>query len=224
MIVEQAVTLYKEILMSRDRLAELPPLTGRDLELCQFALHETVWFFMTPPKWAATELPLPDDVKRQLRTAAETRENDLYVVVVALIALKLWRKQETSLSLTENLEALTDLLDLLSFDHKRPKRTILETLRELKADIDARIAHVTEARAKGFAFPEPVEIYAARKNKREKPDQFFRRVYSRYVSLGLTQADIRKSDPAFYNVFHVWCSRNGRRPESYIPAKRPRRN
>ncbi|WP_157223409.1 hypothetical protein [Rhodovulum sp. PH10] len=221
---EQALILYNELLMSRNRLAALPPVTRQDLEVVRHALHEVVWFFMTPPKRAKTALPLREEVKAELRCAAESRPIDLYVETVALIALKLGRRQESSRSLASDTDALTDLLDTLTFDHRRPKRAIMETLRRLKNNIDARIAYVQNARSKGFTFPHPVESYAERKDKTEKPNQFFGRVYAKYVPLGLTQADIRRADPAFYNVFHVWCSRNHRRPESFVPALRPRRD
>lgn len=220
---EQVLTLYSELVTSRDRLAPLPPVTSRDLAVSQMALHEVVWLFMTPPKGAATTLPLPDWLKDQLRELAQARSLDLYATVVALIAIKLARER-TSLNLADDLDNFTDLLDTLTFDHRRPKRAVIDSLRKLKTEIDARIAFVVAERAKGFTFPSSVELYSDRKNKREPPDQFFRRVYAKYAAQGMTQADLRKADPAFYNVFHVWCSRNRRSPASFAPATRQRRN
>ncbi|MGO3933072.1 hypothetical protein [Rhodopseudomonas pseudopalustris] len=219
---EQALTLYSELVTSRDRLAPLPPVTSRDLTLSQMALHEVVWLFMTPPKGAATTLQLPDRLKDQLRELAQSRSLDLYATVIALVAVKLARER-AGLNWADDLDNFNDLLDTLTFDHRRPKRAVIDTLRKLKTEIDARIAFVVAERAKGFTFPSSVELYSDRKNKRETPDQFFRRVYAKHVAQGMTQADLRKADPAFYNVFHVWCSRNRRRTESFLPATRPRR-
>jgi len=222
LFLEQALTVYSELVASRNRLASLPPATSRDLELSQIALHEVVWLLMTPPKGAVTTLQLPESAKHALRELAETRSVDLYATVIGLTALKLGRERQ-GLNVVDDLDVFTDLLDTLTFDHRRPKRAVIETLRKLKTEIDARIAFISDERAKGFSFPAGIELYSERTNRKEKPDQFFRRVYGHFVAQGMTQADLRKADPAFYNVFHVWCSRNRRRPEGFLPAARPRR-
>jgi hypothetical protein len=39
----------------------------------------------------------------------------------------------------------------------------------------------------------------------------------------LSQAVIRKADPRFYNVLHVWCVRHQRRIASLVPGTRMKR-
>jgi hypothetical protein len=215
--------LYDEIVKARDRLAELPPVTPQDLESVAQAMHEVIWYLITPPTGAKTDLALGPETKRSLVQAARNRDIDLYVTVTALLARKLaLQRREANLASTQ-LDALKDALDALTFDYRAPKRATLTLLRDIKSDLEARIAYVLAFKKTGYCFLERPESYRSRKNKAEGPDQFFRRVYGSHVRRGLTQADIRKVDPAFYNVLHVWCTRHDRKLASLVPATRPRR-
>jgi hypothetical protein len=121
------------------------------------------------------------------------------------------------------LDAIRDGLDSLTFDYRAPKRDTLAALREIRTDVDARIAYVRSHPKSGYRFPERPERYNDRKDKSERADGFFQRVYAMHVPRGLTQADIRRVDPAFYNVLHVWCTRHGRKLSAFVPATRVRR-
>jgi hypothetical protein len=220
---DDASVLYDDIVKVRDRLAELPPLTPQDLESVAQAMHEVIWYLITPPAGAKTDLPLGPETKHSLVQAARNRDIDLYVTVTALLARKLaLQRRETNLA-SAQLDTLKDVLDILTFDYRVPKRVTLTLLRDIKSDLEARIAYVLAFRKTGYHFLERPESYRSRKDKGERPDQFFRRVYGSHVRRGLTQADIRKVDPAFYNVLHVWCTRHKRKLASLVPATRPRR-
>jgi hypothetical protein len=120
------------------------------------------------------------------------------------------------------LAAIGDALDALTFDYRTSKKRVIDTLRGLRADLDARIAYVSGLRRPAYRFTHMPERYNNRSDKRERPDQFFKRVYASHVARGLTQADIRQTDPKFYNVFHVWCTRNRRKLASFVPPARTR--
>jgi hypothetical protein len=215
--------LYDEIVKARDRLAELPPLNSQDLESAAQVMHEVIWYLITPPVGAKTDLALDAETKHSLVQAARNRDIDLYVTVIALLARKLalFRREPT---LTANqLDTLKDALDSLTFDYRVPKRVTLTLLRDIKSDLEARIAYVVALKKTGYRFLERPESYRSRKDKAERPDQFFRRVYGSHVRRGLTQADIRKIDPAFYNVLHVFCTRHKRKLASLVPATRSQR-
>jgi hypothetical protein len=219
---KDAYILYDELLKSRDRLAELPPLTPQDLESVARAMHELIFFLITPPAGAKTELALSDRAKQALLGAARNRELDLYVTVVALLARKLAARPREGWA-SVRLDQLRDTLDAMTFDYNAPKRDTLTMLREVRADLDGRIAYVRAYRKTGYQFSQRPETYGGRADRAERPDQFFRRIYGPHVPRGLTQADIRKVDPAFYNVLHVWCSRHKRKMSSLVPATRQRR-
>ena len=219
---KEAYVLYDELLRSRDRLAELPPLTPGDLESVGSAMHELIFFLITPPAGAKTELPLSERAKQALLGAARDRELDLYVTMVALVARKLAARPREGWASVQ-LDQLREALDALTFDYNAPKRETLSMLREIRGDLDGRIAYVRAYRKTGYRFSQRPEAYGGRANKAESPDQFFRRIYGPHVQRGLTQADIRKVDPAFYNVLHVWCSRHKRKMSSLVPATRQRR-
>jgi hypothetical protein len=218
----EAYVLYDELLKSRDRLAELPPLTPQDLESVARAMHELVFFLITPPAAVKTELPLSERTKQALLSAARNRDLDLYVTVVGLIASKLAARPREGWASVQ-LEQVRDALDALTFDYNAPKRETLAMLQGIKADLDSRIAYVRAYRKTGYRFSQRPETYGGRANRAESPEQFFRRIYGPHVPRGLTQADIRKVDPAFYNVLHVWCSRHKRKMSSLVPATRQRR-
>src|ERR1700685_1815264 len=86
---DAAAVLYDEIVKARDRLAELPPLTPQDLESVAQAMHEVIWYLMTPPLGVKTDLALDPETKRSLVQAARNRDIDLYVTVTALLARRL---------------------------------------------------------------------------------------------------------------------------------------
>jgi hypothetical protein len=221
---DTAAVLYEELVSARDRLGDFSPLTPLDLEQVARAMHEVVFFVITPPRGAGTPLPLPDRTKGQLVAAARNRDLDLYVTAVALIARKAALRRGDGDQPAAHLDSLRNALDALTFDYRRPKRETLATLRAVRSDLDARIGYVIGFRDLGYRFRELPEAYAARLDKKERPDQFFQRVYGAHVPRGLTQADIRKVDPAYYNVLHVWCTRHKRRLSALVPATRARRD
>ncbi|MEA2876440.1 MAG: hypothetical protein QOF14_1636 [Hyphomicrobiales bacterium] len=213
--------LYDELLRSRDRLAGLPPLTSADLAPVAQAMQEVVWYFLTPPPSAKTELRISQSAKADLLRSARDRSGDLYVTVIGALALKLGTRRRPS-TVNAELEAINAGLDSLTFDTRATKKATLERLAHIRDQLDDRIAYVKGSRRKAFRFARPPELYKNRKVRSEKPERFFRRVYGADLERGLTQADIRDADPAFYNVLHVWCSRNGKRLASMVPASRNR--
>ncbi|WP_234686101.1 hypothetical protein [Bradyrhizobium monzae] len=220
---EAAYVLFNELVATRDRLASLPPLTPQDLERVEQAMHEVFWYFVTPPPGAASELALPDLAKANLIQYVRDRSLDLYVATVALLAQKLAASDREPSSLRGELAALRDGLDALTFDHRTTKTSLLAVLRDLRQDLNERIAYVAATPPRGYRFSVSPEKYGARKNRSETPDKLFGRVYAAHVPRGLTQADIRKADPAFYNVLHVWCSRHGKKLSRLVPGTRARR-
>ena len=221
-----AVVLYDELVSTRDRLADLPPLTPLDLEEVARLMHEVVFFLITPPRGAAVPLPLPERTKEQLVAAARDRNLDLYVTAIALLTRKAALRRDDGDQPPAQLDGIRNALDALTFDYRRPKRETLGRLspRAIRSDLDARIGYSTGFRNSGYQFRELPETYAARPNKNERPHQFFQRVYAAHVQRGLTQADIRKVDPAYYNVLHVWCTRHKRKLSALVPATRARRD
>jgi hypothetical protein len=220
--IECAQTLYAELTRSRDRLAELPPLTPLDLEAVAQVLHELIWFLMTPPVRATTPLALSAKTKASLVKAARNRELDCYVTVIGLLVRKAAQQGSDTRMASMQVDTIRDALDALTFDYRSSKRSTIEVLRQLRTDVEARIAYVIAQRQSGYKFPALPELYARRKDKRERADKFFQRVYAIHVPRGLAQADIRRVDPAFYNVLHVWCSRHDRKLASLVPASRTR--
>lgn len=221
---EDAYIYYDELVKSRNRLALLPPLTPQDLDRASRAMSEVIFHLMMPPPGRKTELPLPEHKKARLLAAARDRSLDLYVMTVALVAQKLALTPPKYGPAANDLFALTEALDALTFDYRAPKSRTVSLLRQVKADIDARIAYVRTVRPSSYRFAELPEMYQSRPNKKERPDQFFGRVYAGHVPRGLTQADIRRVDPAFYNVLHVWCTRHKRKMSRLVPASRDRRD
>jgi hypothetical protein len=222
--LDDAAVLYEEVVGTRDRLADFPPLTPLDLEQVARVMHEVVFFLITPPRGAGTSLPLPDRTKEHLIAAARNRDLDLYVTAVALLARKAALRRGDGDQPAAHLDSLRNALDALTFDYRRPKRETLAMLRAVRSDLDARIGYVTGFRNSGYRFRELPGAYADRPDKRERPDQFFQRVYGAHARRGLTQADIRKVDPAYYNVLHVWCTRHKRKLSALVPATRARRD
>jgi hypothetical protein len=217
-------TLFDELVHSRDRLADLPPLTAGDMECAERALHEARWFFITPPKGRKTTLDLPAPTKAALLTAAGDANSELFVLAVAVIASKLAAARGSTSNRVESLDRLIDLLDELSFDDRLPRRSAIDQLRKLRSEIDDRIAALRHEKKKPLKFDPPPEKYADRARKAEKPDAFLKRVYGHHIKRGITQADIRRADPAFYNVLHVWCVRNKKIISQIVPPERTRRH
>jgi hypothetical protein len=220
---EAAYVFYNELVRSRDRLAEFPPLTPQDLERIAWVMDEVIFYLITPPPGARSDLSLADAAKDQLVRAAKDRGLDLYVSTVALLAHKLSSAQPPAAAVRSHLDLIEDSLDALTFDYRTAKQNTLATLRSLKTDLESRVAYVRGQRAGGYRFLEMPETYRSRKRKAKRPDEFFRRVYAGHVLRGLTQADIRRADPAFYNMLHVWCTRHDRKLATLVPASRPRR-
>jgi hypothetical protein len=221
-IVDATRMVYEELVSVRNRLAGLPPASKDDFENVLQALHEVFWYLMTPPAQRKTDLPLPEAARSALIRAARDRNADLHTAAVALLAVKLSQWTRRGSSDTEQLQSFEGLLDETTFDYRRSKRATRAILRDLKSDIDARIAYVTKSRPNGYRFIERPETYRARANKKETPIAFFERVYGAHVRRGLTQADLRRIDPAFYNVLHVWCVRHERKMSSLVPSTRRR--
>ena len=221
--IDDARSLYDEVIRTRNRVADLPPVAGSDIEIALQAQHELFWYLLTPPLGAPTDLPLRGETKRNLLAAARNRDADVHTIVVALLAMKLSDWQRRGPSDTVQLQDLGGQLDALTFDYRRPKRTTLALLRGLKTDIDARLSYVLKTKPHGYRFTEHPELYRNRRDKKETPLAFFHRVYGGHVRRGLTQADLRKIDPAFYNVLHVWCVRSSRKMATLVPSTRPRR-
>jgi hypothetical protein len=143
-------------------LADFSPLTPLDLEQVARAMHEVVFFLITPPRGAETPLPLPDRTKAQLVTAARNRDLDLYVTAVALLARKAALRRGDGDQPVAHLDSLRNALDALIFDYRRPKRETLATLRAVRSDLDARIGYVADFKNAGYRFRELPEAYAAR--------------------------------------------------------------
>ena len=208
--------LFDELLRARDRLAGLSPLTPADLSPVAVALHEVVWFFMAASK-ADRPRPLPSALKR----LSHDRAADLYATLVATLAVKLTglNRRQTAASV---IQGISDGLDTLTFDFRATKAETLERLTRIRTDITERIRHIRHTRRPPFRFNTPPEKYSDRKVRSENPERFLRRVYGIELERGLTQADIRATDPGFYNVLHVWCTRHGKPLAKLLPPSRMR--
>lgn len=219
---EELYLLYDHLVRSRDRLADLPPVTPQDMERVDRARHEVIFHVLTPPLHVKSDLPATAEQRAALVAAANDRKGDLFVGLVALVAQKVAVAESGRATRTGTLDVLRDALDIITFDYRTAKRDVVAMLRDLREDLDGRLAYVKGFRATGYRFLEKPELYKSRADKRERADHFFERVYRPHVRRGLTQADIRLIDPAYYNVLHVWCSRHGRAMSSLVPASRAR--
>ena len=219
---EELSVLFDHLVRSRDRLADLPPLTPQDLERVDRARHEVRFYLLSPPLHVRAELPASDERRVGLVAALHNREADLFAALVGLVAQKL-ALAPIGQRQADVLSGLTDALDAITFDYRRPKRDTLTMLRRLREDLEGRLGYVKGLRPSGYRFASKPELYRDRRDKAERPDRFFDRVYRPHVPRGLTQADIRLVDPAYYNVLHVWCSRHGRSMASLVPASRNQR-
>lgn len=217
---ESALLAYDHLLLHRDRLAGLAPLSRHELDVAMLALHEAVQFFLAQ-RSGATIAELPADALDQLVAASRERSADPFTILVAALAIKL-AAPRTRLTASDIIDGLNDYLDTITFDVRATKRATLGLLAQARKEVDARIMHVRAGPPKAYRFVQIPEQYREREDKTEKPDQFFRRVYAAEVKRGMTQADLRRADPAFYNVLHVWCVRNKRLMSRLIPTSRPR--
>ncbi len=218
---DDVFALYDALLGTRDRLAGLPPLTRQDVQAITLALHEVVWFCLTPAHAKTLEHAAPKTADAEFVQAARDRSGDLYTTIVAAVAIKL-AGPRVGLTPTAILDGLTDHLDALTFDLRSTKRATLGLLARARKEVDDRLAFVRARRPGGFQFAKPPELYRNRSEKKETPDRFLKRVYGADVRRGLTQADIRRADPAFYNVLHVWAARHKRLLSRLVPASRTR--
>jgi hypothetical protein len=162
---------YEELVRSRDRLAELSPATPQEIERVFLAMHEVIWYLITPPRGVRTALPLSEATKASLLRAARDRDLDLYVMTVALVSEKLALTAGRKVTRTNQLDELKDALDALTFDYRVPKKVTLSLLRELKAEVDNRISYARAQRPDGYRFQERPESYRNREAKTERPDQ-----------------------------------------------------
>lgn len=212
--------IYNELIRSRDRLAGLSPLLAKDLIPVTSALHEVVWFFMSPAG-GANSPQLVEPPGSDLLRAARDRSLDPLSLLIGAVAIKLAGKgtRQTAATLADDIR---DGIDSLTFDFHATKTVTLERLSDIKSHLEDRIAHVKKTRRKAFRFLQTPEMYRNRARKSETPERFLFRVYGADLKRGLTQADIRDVDPAFYNVLHVWCSRHGKRITTLVPASRTR--
>jgi hypothetical protein len=221
---ELALAFYDEVVGSRDRIADLAPATPHDVERAGMAMHEVVFHLITPPSSRKADPALPAAVRDALTSAARDRAIDPYALTIAMLAAKLADRSGADVFARNQLEQIATALDALTFDYRRPKPATLGVLKELRADIEARIAYVRSFRPGAYRFLDLPELYQSRRDKSEGPDRFFARVYRAHVARGLTQGDIRRVDPAFYNVLHVWCTRHQKKLTSLVPTTRRRRS
>jgi hypothetical protein len=137
----------------------------------------------------------------------------LYSFVTALLAMKLRDRHEVFCADTTKF---IGLLDKIVCTHRFNKKETIAHLTQLKAEVTRRIVKVRKSRRKQFIFPSTHQTYAERKDAIKNPSEFFDQVYAKYVTYGLEPADIRTVDPPYYNAFHVWCSRNGRKISEFF--------
>jgi hypothetical protein len=129
--LENACVLYEELVGTRDRIADLGAINPKDMETVARALYEVVGYLLTPPPRAKTELRLPQATKHELAAAARSRKIETFVFAVALVALKLGKRENAAVTVAHQLAIIGDALDSISFDYRTPKRSILTTLRRL---------------------------------------------------------------------------------------------
>lgn len=217
---EDALVAFDELVRARPRLAGLAPLSRRELDAATVALHEAVMHFLSRRQGAPAG-PSAGNAADRLLKAARNRSTYAFTVLVAALAIKVSGSRTAE---TPNLmiEELTDYLDGIAFDVRATRRATLARLKRVRIEVDARIRHVRESPPAAFQFVAQPELYGGRADKTETPEKFFKRVYGPEVRRGMTQADLRRVDPAFYNVLHVWCSRNKRLISRLVPASRRR--
>ncbi|MGA2998762.1 hypothetical protein [Bradyrhizobium sp.] len=167
--LENACVLYEELVGTRDRIADLGAINPKDMETVARALYEVVGYLLTPPPRAKTELRLPQATKHELAAAARSRKIETFVFAVALVALKLGKRENAAVTVAHQLAIIGDALDSISFDYRTPKRSILTTLRRLRDDIDTRISHQRDSRRNGYQFITTVVRQAVRQNREAGP-------------------------------------------------------
>lgn len=71
----------------------------------------------------------------------------------------------------------------------------------------------------------PPELYGERADRKEKPPEFLRRVYGKYLEKGreaIYLDEIRKLDPKFVNVLAVTCNKTGVDVSGLVPLRTDR--
>ena len=126
----------------------------------------------------------------------------------SLLAMKIRDKKIYESTHDEYMTRCTQLLDYLVSDERVSKTATINALTKIKSEVTRRIKYVRARHAKPFKFVPAVEKYADREDKHENPEQFFQRVYGRFLARGLLPVHIKYEDSSYYNVLHVWCSRN----------------
>jgi hypothetical protein len=214
LIRDRAEAALHAIAAARPRLIKSGIVSQDEHELAEQVLSELALFGQT--RRTGENAALTQGLAKAVALIAGSADAQLYLSIATLLALKL----AASGSRAPSADRLIAELDAMTFDIARPKNATLALLRALRAEVEERITLVRNSKAKRFRFLAPPELYRLRKNKKERPDQFFLRVYGNELPRGLTQGDIRGRDPAFYNVFHVWCARNEKRMSRYVPSTR----
>lgn len=204
---ESVYLLYDDLVRSRDRLADLPALTPKDMERVALAMHEVIFHLMMPPLSKKADLPVSSEVRSELVGAARNRSLDRFVTLVALVAQKIALAEWNTTNRLDSIAILTDALDVLTFDYRAPKKETVALLRAIREDLADRVKYVTGLRSSSYRFIERPELYAHRKDKRERPDRFFERVYRAHVRRGFAY---RFKNALLRNTAEV--IRSGRRP------------
>jgi hypothetical protein len=132
----------------------------------------------------------------------------LNACVTAILAMKVRDKEIYETTKDECVKRCLQLLEYIVLDERLSKKETLAALSRLKAETTKRIVAVRSRHNKPFVFGKKIEKYAKRKNKKENPRDFLNRTYNLYFIRGLKPVHIKYEDEDFYNVLHVWCSRN----------------
>jgi hypothetical protein len=137
-----------------------------------------------------------------------TVDVNLNSCLTALLAMKIRDKEIYETTKDECVKRCVQLLQLIVEDSRLSKKETLAALTEVKAEATKRIVEVRRRHNKRFVFRDKIERYQDRKAKDENPKDFLTRTYGRYFARGLKPVHLKYEDPDFYNVLHVWCSRN----------------
>jgi hypothetical protein len=142
----------------------------------------------------------------------------------AILAMKIRDRHIYEATKEECINRCRQLLDYIVNDERVSKKETIETLTELKMEITRRIKHVRTRHAKPFKFLPPPEKYSERTDKKENPEQFFDRVYKKFLVRGIKPVHLKYEDEGYYNVLHVWCSRRGKDINRLFDREEPDRD
>ena len=98
-------------------------------------------------------------------------------------------------------------------------------MKETLSKFDTEIMTLEEEVAKILGEGLPPETYSNRVNRSEKPIEFLKRVYGRYLEKGKESIyldEIRKLDRRFVNVLAVTCSKSGVELANLVPLRTDR--